>query len=426
MLPASRPGESPTTASARQSPVSPIPTAMNTNLVTKVGFLAGVFLLVNVQFPPNLEQGFRVTDYVGAAAWVGIVLQLLSHRSIQKEYFVRGFAVLGLLVVWFVLSVVTPRTFIDPVRWVLSLGVAATLVWGMQTPARPYVLKGIVVGGVIQFVVVLLQFLGYFDLTVAVGLTAPDSDFTNAVFGRWRPPGMYGTNATPAVAALGIPAALELVDKKEGGKKWLVIAVVFALATCVATLTRSTVLVVVVVLGIWAAIKVNNVKRVGAAALVFGLVVTVVAVVGPPGGWERWQGTSLESDNAQARIQSTVGSFWLATSHPLGIGRERFSSELQVEYGKSTTHNALTYLALAGNLPLALLMLTYLLGRSITLLQRRDFETWLALTMLGLCFWEEYFRNPVFIVFGLYVILVGILGVFRPSARATALTSQAA
>jgi chromate transport protein ChrA len=270
------------------------------------------------------------------------------------------------------------------------------------------VLKGIVWGGAAQLAVVIMQFLGLFQLTVTLGLTAPDSDFTNTFLGRWRPPGMYGTNATPAVAALAIPAAIGLVDEGRGKGRWIILAVTVALATCVATLTRSTVLVIAVLMIVWGMTKLKDVKKVGAAVLVVAATVITVAHFGPPGGWQRWENASLESGNASARIESTLGSLKLSISEPLGLGRDQYSHELQGQYGKSRTHNAFTYLALAANLPLAITMFVYLLGRGMAVLQDRSFESWLAVAMFGLCFWEEYFRNPVFIMMGILVILSGI------------------
>lgn len=373
-----------------------------------IGFALGFFVLVNFQFPPGIEQGIRATDYLGAVTWVFLIFHLLRHFSLPRRVFFRGLLLFSLVAPWLVLGLITPRTLVEPIRWFLSITIAGAMLWLLRSPVRKYIMQGIVWGAAAQLVVVLLQFVGLFQLTVSLGLTAPDSDFTNTLLGRWRPPGMYGTNATPAVAALAVPAALGLVEEGRAGRRWILFAVLVVLATCVATLTRSTILVISVVLVIWGAIKVNNVRRAGKAAVLFSLAVAGILILGPPGGWERWKGATLESENAQERIESTIGSFQLAVSNPIGFGRDRYSEALQNEYGQSRTHNALTYLALSGNLPIAITLFFYLLGRGLSVFKNSYFEAWLALTLFGLCFWEEYFRNPVFITMGTLVVLSGV------------------
>lgn len=372
------------------------------------GFAVGFFLLVNLQFPPGLDQGIRVTDYAGIAVWGVILLRLVSHYPMPRRRFFRGLFLFGVLALWLAVSLLSARTFIDPARWIIALGTAVGVLELLRSSLRPYVLRGIVFGGLAQFVVLLLQFFGFIDLTLSLGLMAPDIDLKNTVFGRWRPPGMYGTNATPAVAALAVPAGLALLDEGYGRKRWVILAVFATVATCTMTLTRSTILVITAVFVVWGAIKTNNVKRVGAAVAVLIVVSTVVAIVGPPGGWKRWEDASLESGNANIRIESTVGSVELALENPMGIGRERYPPLLDQRSGATATHNALTYVALAANLPLALYLLVYLAGRSITVFRQQTFESWLALLILGLCMWEEYFRNPVFITFGIIVVLSGV------------------
>lgn len=381
---------------------------MQDKVLKLAGVAAGFFLLVNFQFPPGIRQGIRVTDYTGAVAWAYIFARMVRHDGFPYRLFFRSLLLCGLIVPWLVLSFLTPRTFIDPFRWFIGIGVAAGFVMLLRSPLRPYVLRGIICGAIAQVVVLAMQFLGYYDLTVALGLTSLDLDATNIVAERWRPPGMHGTNATPAVALLGIPAALGLVGEGKASKRWLVVAVLTSLITSGLTLTRSSTLVALVLMGIWGSLQTNNVKRVGTAVVIVVLGVSTIAIVGPPGGWERWEGASLESNNARVRLKTTASSFAIAVENPLGLGREGYVDELRNRSGYTATHNALTYLALAANFPLALCVFFYLVGRGSTILYRQDFEGWLAVTVFGISFWEEYFRNSVFVIIGILIVVGGM------------------
>lgn len=371
--------------------------------------IAGFLLVFNLQFPPGLPQAIRAIDYIGAGVLLALSLYLVRHRSLPRRLFLRASLVVGVVGIWIAVSIVDGRSLVEPVRWLLALGYAFLAIKGLSyKETRPYFLKGVLSGAAGNLGVLILQVLGFVGLTVQLGIAAPDTDFLNAVGGAWRPPGMYGTNGTSAVAVLCVPAALALYENNISTIWSLVAAFGVVIATSAITLTRSSLLVAVVVLAVWGLLKAKGVKQIGGIFLTAALVISGVAVFGPPGGGDRWEGASLQSENAQIRIHTTVASAELAVQYPTGLGRSGYQDLLTNRTGYSATHNALTYLALSGGIPVALTLIYYLVGRAATIFRQRDFVSWLALTLLGLFMWEEILRNPTFIAASVLIVLAGL------------------
>jgi hypothetical protein len=383
----------------------------------KFGYsVLGFLLLFNFQFPPEIRQAVRAIDYVG----IGVILTLFVYVArggpLPKGLFVRVGVVLGVAGFWVVISVVDNRSIVEPIRWILSLGYALLLLQGItDEETRPYVLKGMILGAAGNLIVLIVQVLGFFQLTVSLGIAAPDADVLNSapVLDVWRPPGMYGTNATSAVAVICIPAAIALYQEGTSSIGSIAIAFGIVVGTSAITLTRSALLVTIAILAIWGFLKAAGVKQFVGIALTTSVFITGIALVGPPGGWERWEGASLKSKNAQLRIRTTAGSAELAIQNPAGLGRQGYQHLLEARTGYSATHNALTYLALSGGLPVATVLIFYLIGRSFSVFSQRDFVSWLAVTLLGLFMWEELLRNPTFITTSVMVILAGISNKYK-------------
>ncbi|WP_263820335.1 hypothetical protein [Salinibacter sp.] len=375
----------------------------------KYGYgVLGFLLVFNLQFPPGLPQAIRAVDYIGVSVLLALIVFLITHGRLPRRLFLRAGLVVGVVGIWIAVSIVDGRSFVEPVRWLLALGYAFLGIKGLSAnKTKTYILKGILLGAAGNLGVLLLQFLGFLSLTVQLGIAAPDVDVLNSVGGAWRPPGMYGTNGTSAVAVVCIPAAIALYES--GTSTIWTVASSFGIvtATSAITLTRSSLLVAVVVLTIWGGLKANGIKQLGGVFLTVSLVMSAIAIFGPPGGWDRWEGASLQSENAQIRIRTTVASAELAMQNPTGFGRSGYQDRLVNRSGHSATHNAFTYLALSGGIPVAFTLIYYLVGRAATIFRQRDFVSWLALTLLGLFMWEELLRNPTFIAASILIILAG-------------------
>jgi hypothetical protein len=132
------------------------------------------------------------------------------------------------------------------------------------------------------------------------------------------------------------------------------------------------------------------------------LLAAVGVAVGPPGGWERWT-DSRTAGNRGERLHATLGSLDLALSSPAGLGAG-YGETLLRTVGIPATHNAWMYLALLAGLPLALLVLAAVAGHALSLARRRSVEAWLALAMLGLFLFEEYFRATAFQILALWLV----------------------
>jgi hypothetical protein len=172
------------------------------------------------------------------------------------------------------------------------------------------------------------------------------------------------------------------------------------------TYTRSGLLASLLVFGLWAfhphvAQRTRLVRLAGVAALA-----AMVLVVGPPGGWDRWTNDSA-SGNAEERLLTTIASLELAAANPLGLGLAYEDRLAAATNGVRATHNSWIFMALAGGLPLALLLLARFASHAVaTLLARRTMEGWLAIQCFGLFMFEEYFRATPFLYLGLALVVI--------------------
>ena len=104
-------------------------------------------------------------------------------------------------------------------------------------------------------------------------------------------------------------------------------------------------------------------------------------------------------------METTIRALELAFRNPLGIGAE-YQGRLaaMTASGLEATHNAWLYLALVAGLPLALYMFFALTRQAVSLFSRSAIEGWLALQVIGLFFFEEFYRIPVFMIITLWLI----------------------
>lgn len=380
----------------------------NLQIPKALAFLLGFLLTFNVYLMPWSLQSPRATDLVGVLLLAIVAVLLLMGLSLSLSLLTRALVVGVLLFPMMWNSILSGGALVNDIRWLSGFGWALGLTWGVRDESlRPVIFKGLILGTLGGLVVIILQSIGMLQLTKELGMAPRDAAEKEFLGYYLRPPGIEGhVNGSAAVLSLAIPAALGLTDENLGGRKWLFIAISVVIIGSAITLNRSSILVSSTTLIVWIFFAANeSVSTTWKFALV-GLVVAVLAIYGPPGGWQRWMVLEdlSQSDNIQTRVNTTLAALSLSAENPLGIG-EMYKEQLEWRSGYSATHNAYLQLALLAGIPAVVWLIWRLFIRSVSLLRRGSVEAWLSIHLAGLFFAEEYFGNPSFIILSCWLMV---------------------
>lgn len=372
-----------------------------------VAFLLGFLLTFNVYLMPWSLQSPRATDLAGVLLLTTMAVLLLMGLNLSLSLLTKVLIV-GILLfpmVWN--SLLSGGSLVNDIRWVSGIGWALGLTWMAKDEfLRPVIFKALILGTLGGLVVVILQSIGMLQLTMNIGL-APRDATESEFWGFFRPPGIEKhVNGSAAVLSLALPVALGLIDENRAGLKWLFIALGVVLVGGALTLNRSSILVASITLIVWTFFAANELVSMTWKLLLVVLVATVFATYGPPGGWQRWMvlENPSQSDNLQARIDTTLAALNLSIENPLGIG-EVYKEHLERRSGYSATHNAYLQLALLAGIPAVVWLVWKLFIRSVSLFRKGSIEAWLSIHLAGLFFAEEYFGNPTLIIISLWLMI---------------------
>lgn len=354
-----------------------------------------------------------MTDVISVFLGVVLLIRWISGYRYAIRFPVVLWAVFGLVVVWIAREWVFNGTLsnTDPIRWLVAVPYAYALYrFASRTDTRSPLVTGMCIGAAANLVVLAMQAAGATQLAVQLGFAS----------GRWtdvwisggdesaiRPSGMWGhPNGSAGVIALCFPLVCGLIDEKRLRPLWMVGALAVVFASSAWTFTRSGILVSAAIFVAWTARSLRTGRYARSKLVVASAGLIALVVIGPPGGWWRWAGESNIAENSAGRFDSSFRAMQLACMHPLGVGAE-YQTRLAAltETGIEATHDAWLYLALVAGLPLALLLLAGTVRRAWSLLRRSSVEGWVALGVLGLCFFEEFFRVPLFPVIGLWLLM---------------------
>ena len=375
-------------------------------------WLAGVLgfvLLFSPYLIPGRDTAPRLTDLLGGILWILVPALLLTGHRLHRARSLRL-----LLVVWLVLAWVLRDAFvygfnpqIAQIRWVLAIPCAYLLATLCVDPAlRRCIAIGMFWGAVGNLWVVAMQLFGHNDLMISLGLTSPRFDQWWVQVGGVdivRPVGMWGhPNASAGVIALALPAALGAAEGRRSELRWLLAGLAVVMLGSALTLTRSSAVVGGLVAVVWTFFSRGAVSRPARLGLL-GLFLIGGIVVGPPGGWERWT-SARNATNESGRQLATTAAFQIAVEHPLGIGAGYQVALREATGGIPATHNAWLYLALLAGLPLTCLLLAATLRLALHLGGHARLEVWVAITLLGIAMFEEYFRTPIVQILALYLL----------------------
>ncbi len=383
-------------------------------------FLMGFILSVNFYLLPFLPTSPRATDF-GSLLLGGWVLTRLA-RGRQKSQPLAIIALIALTpIIWLFFSFLgsDPQTTVLTARWLLAMPWALALVFLLEDDRRQNMLAwGLLLGGLVNVLVIILQWLGFEGILQMVGLSSSGANYHHFVSHQVRIPGLHGHhNASSSVISLLVPAGFFLYFRHRLKLNLLLVSLGGLLIALHLTSTRSPLLVAVfsVVFVTALARKIRQSALIGVVLL--GVLVPLVVVYGPPGGWARWKNTEALTSNAAERGDSGLGAVELCIENPLGLGVAEGHIQLAGKTGIRATHNAFLQAALVWGVPFGILISV---GLILTVL--RGFAgqesgyflpSLLAFHTCGLFMFEEHLNNPTFIILAAWLVAVAFLPTLR-------------
>jgi len=368
-------------------------------------FLIGFLLSVNIYLLPFLAASPRATDLGSLLLGVWLLIRLAAGRQRPQPLAAVGLVALT-PVIWLFFSLLgnDPPTTVLTARWVLAIPWALVLVLIVEDRQRQESFAwGLVIGGLVNVGVIILQWLGFESLLQMVGLSSSGANYSTFVSHQVRIPGLHGHhNASSSVASLIVPAGFFLYYRGRIKLAHLLGCLFGLLIAIHLTSTRSPLLVSVFTVVFAAALgrKLRQSALIGIVLL--GILVPLVVVYGPPGGWARWKNTEALVSNASERGDSGIGGLELCLENPLGLGVTEGHSRLDGRTGIKSTHNAFLQAALFWGLPFGLLVSVGLLLAPLRAFGGSGSPFFLtsltAFHLCGLFMFEEHLNNPTFII----------------------------
>jgi hypothetical protein len=388
-------------------------------------WLAGFVLMVNLYLVPTVPSSPRATDLAGLLLAVWVLTRLAGGRQDPRPLLLLGLVCL-FPAGWLVLSLIDgdPATVVQAGRWLVAVPWAAAL-GALLTgdDQRSRFAWGLVWGGAVNVAVVLLQWAGFESLLRLVGLSSAQSEYYHYVAQMVRLPGLHGQhNASATVLSLAVPAVFYLYFRRRCRLTVLLAVLVGFLVVLHLTSTRSPLVVAVLTVG-YAFVAARQIGRgLVIGTVLLALLVPLLVVYGPPGGWSRWRDASAVTANAGERLESNRGAVALAIQHPLGLGVTAGKDRLHDTVGIRATHNAYLQAALFLGLPLGLVVLVSPAVVALRGLGGRDgplfLEGALAFHTAGVFMFEEHLNNPTFVILAAWFVVVAARGMRRRIASA--------
>lgn len=377
---------------------------MPTALRKAVPWLLGFLLVANIYLIPGNSHSPRATDLVGLALLIWVAGKLGGRGLRQRA--VGAVAAVAVLPLGWTLAAGMSRdlpTAVMSARWLLAAPWALAMLEAASTErGRAMLARGIWWGAALNVAVLLLQYRGMLGLTIRTGLAAADSVREWVNLGM-RMPGMSASsNASGAVAALAVPAALFLYYTGRA-RVWLPLASLALLACSTHfTSSRSPAIVSVLTLLIVSAIARRGRRAVLLLSLCAMVAVPALATFGLPAGAVRWTDTGSMEVNNSERLQTAANAVEISAAHPLGLGVTGARKALLDKFEIPATHNAILYVGIVYGPALALALLAVLAATALRPLVSSS-DIWflpgvLAIEMAGLFMFEDHLNNPTFVI----------------------------
>jgi len=383
-------------------------------------WLAGFLLTVNFYLLPFLASSPRATDIGGLILAGWIIVRLAQGRQPQRPLVIMAFtAIIPLIWLFFTILNADNTTGILAVRWLLAVPWALGLVLLIEDEEKQiHFAWGIVIGGMVNTFVIMMQWQGMETYLQMVGLSSTGANYHTFVARTVRIPGLHGQhNASSSVISLMIPAGFYLYFKGRIKLTHLLAVLLGMVISLHLTSTRSPLIAAVMTVGFASLLARRFGRSVIIGFLLISLMLPLLAVYGPPGGWARWKNTEALVSNATERSESSLGAISLSVENPWGLGVKKGQELLSGKTGIGATHNAFVQAALVFGLPLAMLVLWGFLvaiSRSLNGVDHPFFLVGLiAFQTAGLFMFEEHLNNPTFIIISMWLIATSSLQNFK-------------
>ncbi|MFH2051731.1 MAG: hypothetical protein ABIK96_04615 [bacterium] len=386
-------------------------------------FLAGFFLVVNLFVVPPVDASPRLTDLLGIALGLRVLYRLATGRQpvlpLAFAFFALAFPLAWIVPAFFMED---PATIVQSGRWLLAIPWALTLLEILRREDHTIGLAwGLVIGCGVNVGVIMLQAVGLEGYLRWVGLSSDSAIYYYTTGLALRLPGLHGHHgASSAVMSLIIPAVMYLYLKGRAGALWVLVSLGALMIGLHLASTRSPLVITAATL-LFAMLTARRLDRILAAlGVVLVLVVPVLVMVGPPGGWSRWTDQQAISTNAQERFDSNLGSAYLTVTVPWGHGVKNGAMQLADRTTQSATHNAFLQAGLVYGLPFALLVILGV-GRAVSRARHGPAHPGLLPALLafhfgGLAMFEEHLNNPTFIILVAWFV-TALIWAPRPAAE---------
>jgi len=379
-------------------------------------FIAGFILTANLYLLPLVESSPRATDLCSFLLGCWVVVRLAQGKQKPQPLTVVGLiSIIPVLWLFFSLLGDDPATTVITARWVLAMPWALALINVMETDQRQEMFAwGIFMGCLLNVVVIVLQLLGLESLLQFVGLSSSGANYHQYVSHQVRIPGLHGHhNASSSVTSLLVPVGFFLYFRHRIKLNMLLVSLFGLLVAVHLTSTRSPVLVAVITVAFVSALARRLRQSVLLGIVLIGILVPLVLVYGPPGGWARWNNSEALVSNAGERVESGLGAVGLCLDNPLGLGVTKGHSELEARTGIKATHNAFLQAALLWGLPFGFLVSVGIISAIVRGFGGMDsgffMPSLLAFHVSGLFMFEEHLNNPTFIILAAWLIAVAFL-----------------
>jgi uncharacterized membrane protein YhaH (DUF805 family) len=383
-------------------------------------WLGGFLLSVNVYLMPQLDVSPRGTDLAAVLLGCWVVLLLTRGRLPAGPLAMAGVSALA-PICWLFFGYLNGHMDTATIAFRLLLAVPWALALGLILDDEESLVafaRGLLVGGLVNVGVIILQWRGLEGILQMVGLSSSQANYHQYVAFTVRIPGLHGHhNASSAVASLLIPAGFYLYFKGKLKLPSLLGTLAAMLVALHLTSTRSPLIVGILTVVLASILA----RRLGRSVIIgfflVSVLVPLVVVYGPPGGWARWKNTEALISNASEREESTLGAAVLSVAHPLGLGVKEGQKKLSEKTGIGATHNAFLQASLVFGMVFGLLVLWGVLSVVVRGIHGVDHPFFLpgllAFHTAGLFMFEEHLNNPTFMILTIWFITLTA----RPALR---------
>lgn len=384
-------------------------------------FVIGIIFALIIMINPYVSSLGAHVRWLDILSIIGLPI-LLWQITLRRIHTLIGLGLVVLLLIpWLIVDWQTDPDFGTSiaslsVHWLgLSIiAVGLVMVNGTQR-GRQGLALGMILSAIAHCLILYLQYRGHAAQLISMGLCYPAASkqqLALAAQGRFSGINPH-PNATAAAIAMCVPATIALITEFRKSRLFLFGAIAICVPGVLLTFSRSAFLVAGTLTLVWFFMLRSKYKYFVVPVLLLTAVILITAFASPQLA-ARWSENAQTDQNAGERWSTTKQSFTAILQSPLGLG-SNFHQLLDPPM--PATHNSFTELALLSGLPLALLVLVSMLNSVRKLGNGGSLIAWLAAQLVGLCFFDEYFSGPTFIVMTLWIVFTNIEDAWRAFGR---------